>query len=78
VWQRLVNALRSDGIFAGQLLGVNDDWTARGYTAHTRTEVQSLLHPFEILHMEEAERDGETALREPKHWHIFHIVARKL
>ena len=78
VWQRLVRALRPGGIFAGQLLGVNDDWAERGYTVHTRSEIESLLHPFEILYLEEAERDGETAMREPKHWHVFHVVARKL
>lgn len=78
VWQRLLGALKPGGIFAGQILGVNDEWAERGYVVHTRAEVESLLHPFEILHFEEVERDGETLLREPKHWHIFHVVARKL
>ncbi|HTQ11747.1 MAG TPA: class I SAM-dependent methyltransferase [Fimbriimonadaceae bacterium] len=78
VWQRLLTALKPGGLFAGQLLGVNDDWAERGCTVHTRAEVESLLHPFEILYFEEADRDGETLLREPKHWHVFHVVARKL
>jgi SAM-dependent methyltransferase len=78
VWQRVLSALKPGGIFAGQLLGVKDDWAERGYTVHTLEEVQSLLHPFEVLYFEEAERDGETLLREPKHWHVFHVVGRKL
>lgn len=78
VWQRLLKALKPGGIFAGQLLGVNDDWADRGYTVYTLAEAQSLLHPFEVLYFEEAERDGETSLGEPKHWHVFHVVARKL
>lgn len=77
VWQRLLKALKEGGIFAGQLLGVNDDWAERGYTVHTLNEVQSLLHPFEILYFEEAERDGKTMVGTEKHWHVFHIVARK-
>ena len=78
VWQRLLKSLKPGGIFAGQLLGVNDDWADRGYVLHTKPEVESLLHPFEILYLEEVERDGETLLRQPKHWHVFHVVARKL
>jgi len=78
VWQRLLAALKPGGVFAGQFLGINDDWADRGYTVHTRSEVESLLHPFEVLYLEEVERDGETTLREPKHWHVFHVVARKL
>jgi tellurite methyltransferase len=77
-WQRLVKALKPGAIFAGQLLGVNDDWAGRGYTVHSRSEVEMLLRPFETLYLEEAERDGETMLREPKHWHVFHVVARKV
>ena len=77
VWRRTQKALKPGGIFAGQLLGVNDDWVARGYTAHTRQEVEGLLDRFEILFLEEVDRDGETILREPKHWHVFHVVARR-
>jgi tellurite methyltransferase len=77
VWKRIAAALKPGGIFAGQLLGVNDDWAERGYTVLTRDQVLDLLHRFELLHLEEAERDGETSLREPKHWHVFHVVARK-
>ncbi|MFI5385424.1 MAG: class I SAM-dependent methyltransferase [Fimbriimonadales bacterium] len=78
VWQKLLRSLRPGGIWAGQLLGIHDDWAVRGYTVHTRAEAESLLHPFEILYFEEAERDGETLLREPKHWHVFHVVGRML
>ena|SRR5579862_926507 len=77
VWQRLLTALKPNGVFAGQILGIYDDWAERGYTVFTRAEVESLLHPFHIAYFEEAERDGETMLREPKHWHVFHVVATK-
>jgi tellurite methyltransferase len=77
VWKRITAALKPGGIFAGQLLGVNDDWAERGYTVLTRDQVLDLFQRFELLYLEEAERDGETSLREPKHWHVFHVVARK-
>jgi tellurite methyltransferase len=77
VWKRIVAALKPGGLFAGQLLGIHDDWVDRGYTAQTADEARALFKGFEILYFEEAERDGETSLREPKHWHVFHVVARK-
>jgi tellurite methyltransferase len=77
VWKRVVAALKPGGIFAGQLLGDHDDWVERGYTVHSRAEAETLLTGFDVLYFEEAERDGETTLGEPKHWHVFHLVARK-
>ena len=76
-WPRLVAAILPGGLFAGQLLGVRDEWAERGYSTHTADDVHRLLGDFEILYFEEVERDGETAVRTPKHWHVFHVVARK-
>ncbi len=73
----VIRALRPGGLFAGQLLGVSDDWASRGYSVHTREEVEQMLSGFDVLYLEEAERDGQTLQGEPKHWHVFHIVARK-
>jgi SAM-dependent methyltransferase len=75
-WPRLVASIRPGGLFAGQFLGERDDW-ARDYTAQTRGELDAMLAPFEALHLEEAERDGKTSLGTPKHWHVFHVVARR-
>ena len=77
VWKRLTRALKPGGVFMGQILGVNDDWAARGYSVFTKTEVEDLLQDFDITYFEEVDRDGITLLNEPKHWHIFHIVAIK-
>ncbi|MFN8220515.1 MAG: methyltransferase domain-containing protein [Fimbriimonadales bacterium] len=76
-WRRLVAAIRPGGLFAGQFLGPNDDWVSRGYSVHSRAQIDELFRDFEVLHLEEAERDGETAMKTPKHWHVFHVVARK-
>jgi tellurite methyltransferase len=77
-WPRLVVSLKPGGIFAGQLLGPRDDWATRGYATHTALEVAALFEGFELLHYEEAERDGTTVTGEAKHWHVFHVVGRRL
>lgn len=76
-WPRLSTAVRPEGIFAGQFLGVNDEWRERGYTVHDKAAVEQLLADFDILHFEEEEKDGDTAIGVRKHWHVFQVLARK-
>jgi hypothetical protein len=45
---------------------------------HHRTQVEELLAPFVVEFFEEENHPGETPLGEKRHWHIFHLVARKL
>ena len=77
VWRRIVDTLTPGGWFAGQLYGPHDDWAGDNLVIHDRDAVEALLAPFAEALIEEQERDGETALGKPKHWHLFHIVARK-
>jgi hypothetical protein len=44
----------------------------------SREEALALLDGFEVEMFEEEEADSTTPRGTPKHWHIFHIVARKL
>jgi tellurite methyltransferase len=77
VFAKLLNSLRSGGIFTGQLFGTNDSWNVEnsGMTFHTRAEAEALFRDFELVHFEEEDHPGTTKLGEPKHWHIFHIIA---
>lgn len=78
IWERIGEALLPGGRFSGQLFGVNDAWAGDAeMNFHTRAEVELLLEPFEIEFLEEVDRDGQVADGSPKHWHVFHIVARK-
>jgi trans-aconitate methyltransferase len=77
-WPRLVDCIKPGGLLSAQFLGVNDEWRDRGYTTQAKEQVEELLNPFEVPFFEEVERDGETAQGTPKHWHVFHVVARKL
>jgi tellurite methyltransferase len=75
----LLSSVRSGGIFTGQLFGTRDSWNVEdsGMTFHTRAEAGALFHDFELVHIEEEDGPGTTKLGEPKHWHIFHIIASR-
>lgn len=77
-WQKIVAALRVGGRFCGHIIGDRDSWTAYPHMNYrTREQVIELLAPFEIEWLEEEEHPGKTPLGVEKHWHLFHIVARK-
>jgi SAM-dependent methyltransferase len=81
IWRGIADAVREGGLFVGQLFGVNDTWAKdpdrRELTAFTREAVAELLARYEIEHWEEVDRDGVTATGTEKHWHVFHIIARR-
>jgi SAM-dependent methyltransferase len=76
-WRKIRLALRPGGLFVGHFFGPNDDWAdTPDMTFHTREEVDTLLAGFEIEKLHEQDEDGE-AVSGPKHWHVFHVIARK-
>lgn len=78
LWRRCVAALEPGGWFVGQFFGERDGWAALPDRSHqTRAGVERLLVEFEVEIFEEEERDGSDALGYAKHWHVFHVVARK-
>jgi tellurite methyltransferase len=78
LWQRILESLPPGGRFSGQLFGDHDEWAvAEKVTFQTRREAERLLAPLNVELFTEEERDGTTANGRPKHWHVFHIVARK-
>lgn len=78
LWDRILAALRSGGRVSCQLYGDRDSWVGRpGMTFFTRSGVDALLQPLDVEHFREEEDDSETPRGERKHWHIFHIVARR-
>jgi tellurite methyltransferase len=78
LWTRIREALPSGGRFSGQWYGPRDSWFGRpGMTFLARDEALALLDGLEVEMFEEEEDDGVTPRGNAKHWHIFHIVARK-
>jgi SAM-dependent methyltransferase len=77
-WQRLIDSIREGGRFSGQLFGPNDDWAGTGLTIVTRGALDAFFAAFEFERLDEEDADGTTGPGAKKHWHIFHIVAKKL
>lgn len=78
VWEKIVGALRAGGRFSGQFYGDRDSWAGNPEMTHlTKSEAMAYLETLEIEYFEEEEDDSVTPRGTDKHWHIFHIVARK-
>ena len=80
VFAALLRSLVQGGIFTGQLFGMDDSWNipGSGMNFHTRASVEALLQGMDLLTLEEENHPGTTKLGESKHWHIFHIIARRI
>lgn len=79
-WETIENSLQTGGYFVGNLLGNKDSWTKNkpDMTFFTKEEVKKLFNCFQIINFNEIETDKATALGNPKHWHFFDIIAKKL
>ncbi|GHO65084.1 SAM-dependent methyltransferase [Ktedonobacter sp. SOSP1-52] len=79
VFARLKDALKPGAIFVGQFFGRNDSWNTpeTHMTFFTRQQALVYLDGLELLEFEEEDQDGPTAVGKPKHWHVYHIIARK-
>jgi SAM-dependent methyltransferase len=79
LWRRLLGAVRTGGRIACQLFGPRDSWAHRRppISIHDRAAVEALLTGLAVEMLEEEESDAVTPRGEKKHWHIFHVVARR-
>ncbi len=70
--------LNIGGIFAGQFFGERDEWCGReNISFHSKDEVQKMLSPFEVIYFNEEEQNRPAVGNPNKHWHVFHVIARK-
>ncbi len=78
VFQSVKESLVKGGVFCGQLFGIRDEWINNSrMTFHTKEQIDLLLSDMEVLSLVEREKDSHLADGTPKHWHLFHIIARK-
>jgi len=78
LWAKIDAAIPVGGRFAGQFFGERDSWAIIEDRTHlTRDETLALLGPYTIEHLKEEDRPGAAGAEPHKHWHVFHIVARK-
>jgi tellurite methyltransferase len=77
LWHKIVDNIHSGGRFAGQLFGVNDTWASNTeMTFFTAEQAQALFADFEVEYFREEDADGQSSVG-AKHWHVFHVIARK-
>lgn len=77
-WTVVTRSVRPGGLFAGQLLGVRDDWARQPeISAQDDAEVQALLDGWSVERLDEVEYDGR-AMSGPKHWHHYDVLARRV
>ena len=78
LWRAIREALEPGGWFGAHLFGVNDAGRAEGEPATylTRAEVLGLLDGWEVVQFEEEDAVGPSFVG-PRHWHVFHVIARR-
>ena len=86
VMQRITAALSVGGRFCGHFLGPNDSWEKDKAKANTsdrakvfldQAQVKEYFKDFKIEYYREVEEDGASGSG-PKHWHLHHIIAKKV
>ncbi|MGP1272905.1 MAG: class I SAM-dependent methyltransferase [Phycisphaerales bacterium] len=78
VWRLVTAAVKPGGRFAGQIFGDRDTWAAIPDRSHfARGELDGLFGGFTLELLREDESDSRDAAGNTKHWHVFHLVARK-
>ncbi len=79
LWSAITDSLLPGGLFAGQLFGDRDTWAgseADAMTFHSRAQLDHRFAGWELLRVDEQDEDGNS-LAGPKHWHVFHVIARR-
>jgi SAM-dependent methyltransferase len=78
LWNLTTGCLRPHGLIAVDLFGDRDSWASENndLTFHSRDDVDQLLASLDAIEVVEEENDGP-AFSGPKHWHVFHVFARR-
>lgn len=78
LWDRIRSSLLPGGRFVGQLFGDRDTWASSepDMTFFPLEAARALFDRMEIESFEEQEDDDE-GWDEIKHWHVFHVIARR-
>lgn len=78
LWDKILDALVPGGMVSCQLYGDRDSWVGNPtITFFAKSAIDALLFPLEVEYFREEEEDSTTPRGNSKHWHIYHIVARR-
>jgi hypothetical protein len=76
-WDGVRRALLPGGFLAVNVFGLRDSWAGRAGMSFVSIETaQALVEGLEVLGFEEEDQEGGSFLG-PKHWHVFHLIARR-
>jgi SAM-dependent methyltransferase len=75
----LLAAVRPGGVVAATFFGPGDEWNVDGseLNFHTPAAIEGWFSGWDLVELTEVEEDGHTADGTPKHWHVYHVVARR-
>ncbi|MBT29191.1 MAG: SAM-dependent methyltransferase [Thalassobius sp.] len=77
-WNLILNSLLPSGVFAGHFFGIEDSWNNNpNMTFHSKNDIEFLFSDFKVEAFKEVNKVGKTISGKEKHWHVFHVVARK-
>lgn len=79
-WLTLISSLDVGGVFAGDFLGLKDDWSRAHscpITSLSKSHVMTLFDGLDIIDFYERDELGQTLIGQSKHWHTYSILARK-
>lgn len=76
---RLRDAVRPGGVMSANFFGPRDEWNVAGtaLSFSTREDVERLFAGWDIAELTEEDAVGGTADGGSKHWHVFHVTARR-
>ena len=79
MWREICLNIKNNGYFVGNFFGINDEWNTKEDTRTflSKEEVIKLFSSFEILEIQEIEKDKPTAEGKMKHWHTIEVIAKK-
>lgn len=78
LWKQIDRAIEPGGRFSGQFFGDRDDWATIEDRSHfTRTETLALFDQYILESFIEDDHPSKHEGEHHKHWHVFHIIARK-
>jgi SAM-dependent methyltransferase len=77
--RNVLAAVKAGGAFVGQLFGANDNWAQDPHvTSVDRAWIERTFEEFAELEIDEREHNGPYGGEgSTKHWHFFHIRARR-
>lgn len=78
VWGLVTAAVKPGGRFCGQIFGDRDTWASIPDRSHfARADAERLFDGFLLESLREEEKDATDSSGNAKHWHVYHVVARK-